>query len=86
MCLKLLEIRKTSSPYARKVECMFSVNEGMGNRNIFLLREKESNFVLEVRKEGKHKIKCKEGSCKRFMKKESLQRNFMGGQDWLRLE
>ena len=69
---------KENSPYVSR---MYVFSRRKYGKYIFL-EGKESNFVLEVRKEGKHgtKSRCKKGSCKRFLEKESLQRNFMSGQ------
>ena len=70
---------------------MFLVRKSIRNRNTFLLREKKL-FCTKVRwlfKEEKLRTKseCKETkSCRSFMEKESLERNFMCGQYWLRFD
>lgn len=51
---------------------------------------KESNFLLKwdwLFGEGKHdKIWMKKESCRKLMRRDSLEKNFMHNQDWLRLE
>lgn len=52
--------------------------------NTFFLRE-DHYFRMRKRK-NRTKSKCKKESCRKFVEKESLERNFMHGQGWLRLQ
>jgi len=58
---------------------------GEKRENTFFLK-RGSLFQNEKEKKHSTKSKCKKESCRKFVEKESLERNCMHGQGWLRLQ
>lgn len=79
-------MRKTTV-YARGMKYVFG-KKNMKTKDAFLLGEMKVIFL--ERESGKEETRTKserrKEHCRRFMKKESLEWNFMCGQDGLRLQ